>query len=207
VHHSSNRLGQAREGPGLFSWYRPHCRDSDSGPRQIKHALAGDPELGMRRHKSASFEKRVGGNWRPSPSSPSNAWWNGVPGRWPLSSPCRRRRWPEGQALQGLGVPGHNRHRRIDRLSLKAVRSPPASRRVPRHPFEIRRLGDRPPALSALKFSEALVAFVAVRGLRSAPRQIGGHLRSGLTNGGEPPRSRLSRDKGVARRTRDLWLF
>src|SRR5215469_555268 len=24
-----------------------------------------------------------------------------VPRRWPLSSPCRRRRWPKGQALQG----------------------------------------------------------------------------------------------------------
>jgi len=29
-----------------------------------------------------------------------------VRGRWPLSSPCRRRRWPEGQALQGPSVLG-----------------------------------------------------------------------------------------------------
>jgi hypothetical protein len=62
----------------------------------------------------------------PSPSSPSNVWWNEVPGRWPLSSPCRRRRWPEGQALQGPSVPGYNRHRRIDGLSLKAMQLAPS---------------------------------------------------------------------------------
>jgi hypothetical protein len=44
-------------------------------------------------------------------------------GRWPSSSPCHRRRWPEGQVLQGLRVPGHNRRQRTDGLWLKAVRS------------------------------------------------------------------------------------
>src|SRR5215831_12052676 len=35
--------------------------------------------------KIASFEKRVGGNGRTSPSSPSNAWWNGCRG----AGPCQ----------------------------------------------------------------------------------------------------------------------
>jgi hypothetical protein len=46
-----------------------------------------------------------------------------VTGRWPLSSPCRRRRWPEGQALQGPSVPGYNRHQRTDGLQFKTSRS------------------------------------------------------------------------------------
>src|SRR6516225_2553862 len=46
-----------------------------------------------------------------------------APGCWPLSSPCRRRRWPAGQALQGPSVPGHDRHRRTDGLQFKTMRS------------------------------------------------------------------------------------
>jgi hypothetical protein len=55
----------------------------------------------------------------------------------PLSSPCRRRRWPEGQALQGPSVPGYDRHRRTDGLRFKTIRSRQASCRALRHPFEI----------------------------------------------------------------------
>jgi len=62
-----------------------------------------------------------------------------VPGRWPLSSPCRRRRWPEGQALQGPSAPGYNRHRRTDGLRFKTTRSRQASRRALHHPFEIQK--------------------------------------------------------------------
>jgi hypothetical protein len=58
-----------------------------------------------------------------------------VPGRWPLSSPCRRRRWPEGQALQGPSVPGYNRHQRTDGLRFKTSRSPEASCRGAQSPI------------------------------------------------------------------------
>jgi len=49
-----------------------------------------------------------------------------VPGRWRLSSPYRRRRWPEGQALQGPSVPGYNRHQRTDGLRFKTTRFAPS---------------------------------------------------------------------------------
>jgi hypothetical protein len=49
------------------------------------------------------------------------------PGRWPLSSPRRRRRWPAGQALQGQSVPGYDRHRPTDGLRFQAMRSRQAS--------------------------------------------------------------------------------
>ena len=62
-----------------------------------------------------------------------------APGRRPLSSPRRRRRWPEGQALQGPSVPGHNHHRRTDGPRFKTTHSRRAPRRAPRHPFEIQK--------------------------------------------------------------------
>src|SRR5215469_8842896 len=58
-----------------------------------------------------------------------------VPGRWPLSSPCRRRRWPEGRALQGPSVPGYNRLQRTDGLRFKTSRSREASCRGAQSPI------------------------------------------------------------------------
>jgi hypothetical protein len=57
-----------------------------------------------------------------------------VPGRWPLSSPCRRRRWPEGQALQGPSVPGYKRLQDCD--SRPRARAKPLAGAL-NHPFEI----------------------------------------------------------------------
>src|SRR5215467_7536584 len=44
-----------------------------------------------------------------------------APGCWPLSSPCRRRRWPAGQALQGPSIPGYDRHWRTDGLGFTPI--------------------------------------------------------------------------------------
>jgi hypothetical protein len=81
----------------------------------------------------------VGGNGRCSPFLTVERTVERMPGRWPLSSPCRRRRWPEGQALQGPSVPGYNRHRRTDGLPFKTTRSRQASCRALHHPFEIQK--------------------------------------------------------------------
>src|SRR6516164_7986684 len=40
-----------------------------------------------------------------------------------VSGPCRRRRWPASQALQGPSVPGYDRHRRTDGMRFKTMRS------------------------------------------------------------------------------------
>jgi hypothetical protein len=57
-----------------------------------------------------------------------------APGCWPLSSPCRRRRWPAGQALQGAGVPGYDRRRRTDGLgSRPCARANPLAARYITH--------------------------------------------------------------------------
>jgi hypothetical protein len=56
-----------------------------------------------------------------------------------LSSPCRRRRWPEGQALQGPSGPGYNRHRRTDGLRFKTTRSRQALPGRYITPFEIQK--------------------------------------------------------------------
>jgi hypothetical protein len=70
-----------------------------------------------------------------------------------LSSPCRGRRWPESQALQGPSVPGYNRHRWTDGLRFKTSRSREASCRALHHPFEIQKSQNcRPRPLSSFSF-------------------------------------------------------
>ena len=83
------------------------------------------------------FLKTSGWKWAIQPLSAVERTVERVPGRWPLSSPRRRRRWPEGQALQGRSAPGYNPHQRTDGLRFKTSRSRQASCRALHHPFEI----------------------------------------------------------------------
>src|ERR1700756_4166900 len=71
--------------------------------------LAALPDLLM----GASFEKRVGGNGSSSPSSPSNARWNGRRG----AGPC-----------QALAAEGGGRRPGFTRAKRPRLRSPPAAR-------------------------------------------------------------------------------
>jgi len=53
----------------------------------------------------ASFEKRVGGNARSSPSSLSNAWWNGCWGADPCQAPAAEGGGPKARLYKGQASP------------------------------------------------------------------------------------------------------
>ena len=107
-----------------------------------------------------------------------------APGRWPLSSPCRRRRWPAGQALQGSSVPGYDRHRRSDGLQVKpcARAKPLAGRHITHSKFKRARNIDDPGRIPfessrSIKAGQSVFVFATVpAGHRLVVQHVSAHV-------------------------------
>src|SRR6516225_7942398 len=94
-------------------WKRSQGRTSEAPPderggnRYVRPTATAphSDSTHCRLSRTASFEKRVGGNARSSPSSPSNARWNGCWGADPCQAPAAEGGGPKARLYKGQASP------------------------------------------------------------------------------------------------------